>query len=536
VLDGAGSTASHGRQATRKVVVFADFVRRLCYLSRQNGTRRLTFRGAGPAASRISGHLFANVRLHPSCNTFPGTWGVTVGRAARCRSNVWHPVLCRCKNQRDMTVDIDPGQRSASLTPKLWIVAGVALAASLAMVLFGFERQGFVLNAGDPYGYGEVARGLLEHGFNKVTRRAAMLYPHLLAVIYWSGGSDFTVQLLHCLFHAGTSILGFLIGRRLYNSRTGFLAGLFIAVHPMLLRYVPDLHTETMLVFAVTLTVWCAIRFCERPTVGNGVLLGVVGMLATLTKGVVLPVVVAYVAVCFVRDLRRHGLVTRTFAGALTVVVTMAVIVAPWTYRNYRVSGGRFVLLTPGTADAFLRGYIFTRLEFATLQKPPYVDAENESNAWFHRIAEEAGATWEVDEIVDEENNKRVMKQMIVEHPFDTARKGVVGLFTFWYEMTSLKNSLVAAVLALGSWSLAFVGWKRARAEGRLSWLLLLPILVTNVFVAALIPLGRYSVPILPCLSILAAFGVDTLLTRRGQATARTTTASSGRGSMTAAG
>jgi hypothetical protein len=33
-----------------------------------------------------------------------------------------------------------------------------------------------------------------------------------------------------------------------------------------------------------------------------------------------------------------------------------------------------------------------------------------------------------------------------------------------------------------------------------------------NVFVATLIPLGRYSVPILPCLSILAAFGVDTLL------------------------
>jgi hypothetical protein len=34
------------------------------------------------------------------------------------------------------------------------------------------------------------------------------------------------------------------------------------------------------------------------------------------------------------------------------------------------------------------------------------------------------------------------------------------------------------------------------------------------VFVAALIPLGRYSVPILPCLSILAAFGVDTLLNK----------------------
>jgi hypothetical protein len=90
-----------------------------------------------------------------------------------------------------------------------------------------------------------------------------------------------------------------------------------------------------------------------------------------------------------------------------------------------------------------------------------------------------------------------------------------VGLFTFWYEMTSLKNSLIPASLAVLGWTFAFVGWKRAHREGRPSWLIWLPIVVMNVFVATLIPLGRYSVPILPCLMILAAFGVDTLLRRR---------------------
>jgi 4-amino-4-deoxy-L-arabinose transferase-like glycosyltransferase len=390
----------------------------------------------------------------------------------------------------------------------MWVVAATAMAASLAMVFLGVEGSG---RAADPYHYGEIARRLLEHGFDRVSRRSAMLYPHLLAAIYWFGGTDFFVQLLHCVFHTGTTVLVFLLGRRLFNVRTALLAGLCTAVHPMLLRYIPDLHTETMLVFALTLTVWCSVRFYDRPTVGNGILLGAVGMLGTLTKGVVLPIVVAFMAVWFVRLVRREGIAMKQLAAGLAVVITMAAIVAPWTYRNYRVSG-RFVLLTPGTADAFLRGYIFTRLEFATLRKPPYTDAENESNAMFHRIAQDAGVTWEVDEIVDEDNNKRVAKQMIVQHPFDTARKFIVGLFTFWYEMTSLKNSLVPAVLALGSWLLAAVGFKRARAEGQPVWLVLLPILVVNVFVAALIPLGRYSVPILPCLSILAAFGLDTLL------------------------
>ena len=54
----------------------------------------------------------------------------------------------------------------------------------------------------------------------------------------------------------------------------------------------------------------------------------------------------------------------------------------------------RFVLLTPGTSDSFIRGYIFTRSEFATLRQPPYTDAENECNALFRRIAVENGTTW----------------------------------------------------------------------------------------------------------------------------------------------
>ena len=397
-------------------------------------------------------------------------------------------------------------------------MAAVALAASLAMV-FVFSHQGFVANAGDPYDYGKIARGFLEHGFDKLTRRSAMLYPHLLAAVYWSGGGDLAVQLLHSMFHASTTILAFLLGRRLYNVRTALIAGLFTALHPMLLRYVADLHTETMLVFMVTLTVWCAVRFYDRPTVANGILLGAIGMLATLTKGVILPFVVVFSVICAVRTLRRDRAPLKGLAAVLAIFVTMAAIVAPWTYRNYRVSG-KFVLLTPGTADAFLRGYIFTRFEFATLQKPPYTDAENESNALFQRIARESGTTWELDEVVDEENNQRVMKRMIIEHPIDTVRKVVVGLFTFWYEMTSLRNSLVPAVLALAGWMLAVVGLKRSVAEGRPSWLLLLPILVLNVFVATLVPLGRYSVPILPSLSILAAFGVDTLLGDRAKKSA----------------
>lgn len=400
------------------------------------------------------------------------------------------------------------------------IVAGVALFVALAMVFVVFRRQGIVDNVGDPYGYGKIGRGFLEHGFDRLTRRAASLYPHLLALVYALGGGQLAIQLVQSAFHVGTCLLAFSMGNHLFNARTGLIAGLACAVHPMLIRYVPDLHMETVLVFLSTLVVSLGVRFHEQPTLKNGIVLGAIGMVAVLTKGVILPYLVCFGVYELHRGLREERALRAPWRngralGAAAMFVSMAVLLAPWTYRNYRVTGGKIVLLTPGSSDSFLRGYIFTRLEFATLQKEPYTYAENESNDLFKRIASDAGTTWEKDEVVDEANNAKVVRELVVKHPLDTLRKCVVGLFTFWYEMTNLKNSVVTGLMALSGWALALVGARRARREGQRTWLLFLPIVVMNVFVATLIPLGRYSAPVIPCLMVLAAFGADTIMTFR---------------------
>ena len=67
--------------------------------------------------------------------------------------------------------------------------------------------------------------------------------------------------------------------------------------------------------------------------------------------------------------------------------------------------------------------------------------------------------------------------------------------------------------LALAAWALAFYGMKRGKGRERAFWLLLLPVLSLNLVYALVLALGRYSAPCIPALIVLAAFGVDRLLT-----------------------
>ena len=84
-----------------------------------------------------------------------------------------------------------PEERSRTARDAV-VVGAVALAAALLMVFVVFRMQGLVANDGDPYRYGEIGRGFLEHGFTTLTRRAASLYPELIALVYWFGGNNLT--------------------------------------------------------------------------------------------------------------------------------------------------------------------------------------------------------------------------------------------------------------------------------------------------------------------------------------------------------
>jgi 4-amino-4-deoxy-L-arabinose transferase-like glycosyltransferase len=401
--------------------------------------------------------------------------------------------------------------------PPVLIVAAIAFATSAI-----FWARGSSVDSGfDPYYFGEMGRSIADgrgfEGFGNLIQRRAPLYPLVLGLVYFVFGEQDQVALLvNCLLFTGTAVVAFFIGRRVFNERTGIIAGVFCAFHPLLLRYVPSLHLESLLTFLVTLMVWFTVRFYYQRTLVNGVLIGFVAGLATLTKAVVLPYAALFVVgmLLAIRSARqRDEPATVPWSAFVAIALTMVVVIAPWTVRNYGTTG-QFVPVSSGTSDAFLRGMIFSRTEFITLREPPYTVAENESNEYFGRLAADAGTVWERDDYETDQILNEEAKRVLRTEPLQVVRKFVVGLFTFWYQLTSLPNSLLALACAVGAWTLALIGYPRARREGRPVWLLLLPVLYLNIVLALLLALGRYSAPILPALLVLSAFGADTLLHR----------------------
>jgi 4-amino-4-deoxy-L-arabinose transferase-like glycosyltransferase len=401
-----------------------------------------------------------------------------------------------------------------------WAAAifGLTLATGLASVVAGSTRS--VDTSADPYHYGMMAVSLI-HGQgwpHQAIQRRGPLYSLLIAGIYLLFGEHvWAVHVVQCLMLAGTALLVFDLGKRLFNLRTGIIAGVATAVHPLFLRYVGSLHLEIFLAFLFTVLVWLTVRFRDRPTLVNGLLVGVAAGLASLIKAIGLVYPGLFAAGMFLEALlrrRRGAPFSFPWVPVAGMFVAMAVVLAPWTVHNYRVMG-HFVPVSTGTGDAILRSYIFSRTEFALLEKPPYTYAENESNELFNKLAHDAGTEWQKDDWETEQITMKAAKEKMKAEPGLFVRKSLVGLFTFWYQMTSRMNSLIALVPAVLAWILAVIGWRRARQEKRAVWPLLLPAFYLNILLALLLALGRYSVPILPGLLVVAAFGLDTLLSRR---------------------
>ncbi len=170
------------------------------------------------------------------------------------------------------------------------------------------------------------------------------LYPLFLTGLYKiAGNSLFFIRLVQACLDAILCLLVYLIGSKLFDTRTGILASAGVAFYPYLAYLSLGVITQTMFVFLLALGVYCFLLLKDRPSPGRAALFGLCWALAFLTN----PMILLYFPVAVVLAIWGQGK-KAGIRTACVALLTFAAVVSPWTVRNHKVQGQFLLLPTKG--------------------------------------------------------------------------------------------------------------------------------------------------------------------------------------------
>ena len=174
------------------------------------------------------------------------------------------------------------------------------------------------------------------------------LFPLLIGLLTKLGATTFLAQKL-VLCAVGTVTVGFvgLAGREAAGPMAGLFAAGLAAVYPLLWVVDGSLMSETLYGVFVAATLWAALRFARRPSLGLAAGLGALVGLAALTRGDALVLVpVLLIPLAF-----RAGHAWRSRLTLVAVAVgAFALVLAPWTIRNLTTFEQPVLISTNGNA------------------------------------------------------------------------------------------------------------------------------------------------------------------------------------------
>lgn len=195
----------------------------------------------------------------------------------------------------------------------------------------------------------------------------APLWPFFLSIFYRftpqpslqlidSGVQVFYGRLLYCFIGSLTCVLVYLLTRDLFGKRIALISGIIAALYAGLFIYDGWIYSESLYTFLLTAFIYSLYRLQRtaqrRWIVLSGLFLG----LANLTRpnGPILFGMLLFWAIGVVL---AKGLSWQTVVKSILAITSItAVLIVPWTYRNYLVSHS-FVLVSIGTGNVLLGVY-----------------------------------------------------------------------------------------------------------------------------------------------------------------------------------
>jgi|GEM_PF-1682132 len=440
------------------------------------------------------------------------------------------------------------------LLAALLFLYGCAIAALVAFVLYG--RQGVVEGTIDLNGFGAISRNIangegftLGHG---PTTRRGPLFPYLggaLLKLFGSGAPGLSdaiyfrpLLVANCVYVGLTCLVVWLLSERLFGARVGIVAALMSPLVPQSVRYVGMTEVETLMGLFTVLLAYAGLALVTKPSAKNGVLFGATAAAATLSKPIVLLYPIVFIPIaCW--HWRRTGKLNRSLVIVAGVTLaSFGALLVPWTLRNMAVTDGQFKGISSNGPGEFLRGYINAQPKYFLLRQnfggggdgekwdpeandfeerllapfgiPFYRSARDAQGNAVLLPAPKAGASSAILELEKDRVESAEMKRRLLHEPGAFIYKFGVQLATFWYIVETKTKSLLVGAISLIMLTLAGIGVWRARDGSVPTWPVIIVVVYFNVIYAAFLAFARYSMPLFPTLTVLAAGGLTAIAGR----------------------
>jgi 4-amino-4-deoxy-L-arabinose transferase-like glycosyltransferase len=196
-------------------------------------------------------------------------------------------------------------------------------------------------------------------------------YPVFLAFVYEVfGHAPFAARVIQALIGAFTCLLIYSLASRLFDRRTGLVAGLLAALYKPFFFHETLIIKSSFVLFFIILTLWLLLEARQRKSLYFWILPGLTLGLGILVRGNYM--LFAPLAGLWILAQQWKESKGKSLAAVSLFVCGMALAIGPVTVRNWAVAGD-FVLTTSQGGTNFYTAH-HPGNETGTLESPPFIN------------------------------------------------------------------------------------------------------------------------------------------------------------------
>jgi 4-amino-4-deoxy-L-arabinose transferase-like glycosyltransferase len=336
-----------------------------------------------------------------------------------------------------------------------------------------------------------------------------------LYLLFGNNYAGWSITLL--LFDTGTCLLLILLARQVWGNRAALLAALFYSVNLPIIYYTATIQQFTSVLPLVFFWFYLLSRWdLGSPEKWIPWALGLVSGVLMLNKTVYLPVtLISLVAIIWWK--RKQPQFKSIRRQAWIVLCTAALVVAPWTYRNYVVTNGAFIPVQSLLWQIVWQKYVLSDLDATEGANRP--DARTlqyilERRAeLFERVEGTSGVklTGPKRDLYEERVFRDQVFEWVRSKPTQFLKNVTSNIWGFWVRAENLRKTLLMLSMQAVFLSAALLGFGLAVRYGQLFKIRFGLLLVLTLWAEYSLVLGwgRFSLDTVPVLAVVFGTGID---------------------------